>query len=485
MAREVGAARDAQQLKRLDDAQPVGRAQGRGGARLVLHPGDPPRPAAGFVKAPDEVRDEFGVNLFESGVYAVARPMVDPPFAVVWISGWQPSPPGGPAPADALATLAERFDRGRDRPSPRPRARAARGPGPAVSCDAVIAGRRMRLGSVNESAEPDAVLSADSATWARIAADVRGGMEAFRAGPPADPRQPARGRRLPRGDQRRGRAGPARVRDASARAGSARSPCSPPAPAPRRSCASTASAGRRRRSCPRSTRLADDYRVVAIDLPGFGESDKPIGAPYDAPWFARSAFAAMDALGIERAHIAGNSMGGRVAIEAGLTDRDRIGALLLLSPALAWLRSRPWAPLLRALRPELGLIQPAPRPVVEAIVRQLVPSTNGGWTARRHRRVPARLSHPQRARGLLRGGAQHLPGRAARRRRLLDAARDAPVRLAVRLGQEGHARPDRLHEARGAGAAERQARGAQCGHVPQVERPRETHAAIRKFLAEL
>ena len=60
-----------------------------------------------------------------------------------------------------------------------------------------------------------------------------------------------------------------------------------------------------------------------MDLPGFGESDKPIGAPYDAPWFARSVFATMDALGIERAHLAGNSMGGRVAIEAGLADRDR------------------------------------------------------------------------------------------------------------------------------------------------------------------
>ena len=29
------------------------------------------------------------------------------------------------------------------------------------------------------------------------------------------------------------------------------------------------------------------HRVIAIDLPGFGDSDKPLGAPYDAPWFAR------------------------------------------------------------------------------------------------------------------------------------------------------------------------------------------------------
>ena len=57
--------------------------------------------------------------------------------------------------------------------------------------------------------------------------------------------------------------------------------------------------------------------MIAIDLPGFGESDKPVAAPYDAAWFARSVVALLDALEIERAHLVGNSMGGRVAIEAG------------------------------------------------------------------------------------------------------------------------------------------------------------------------
>ncbi len=37
---------------------------------------------------------------------------------------------------------------------------------------------------------------------------------------------------------------------------------------------------------PTVAALAEHYRVVAMDLPGFGESDKPIGAPYDAPYFA-------------------------------------------------------------------------------------------------------------------------------------------------------------------------------------------------------
>src|SRR5215203_5381336 len=88
-----------------------------------------------------------------------------------------------------------------------------------------------------------------------------------------------------------------------------------------------------------------------------------------------------DACEIERAHVVGNSMGGRVALEVGFDHPDRVGRLALLAPSLAWLRERPWAPLLKALRPELGLLQPAPRPIVEGIVRSLVPGARYGWSA--------------------------------------------------------------------------------------------------------
>src|SRR5581483_8627840 len=76
-----------------------------------------------------------------------------------------------------------------------------------------------------------------------------------------------------------------------------------------------------------------------------------------------------------------NSMGGRVAIEAGLRFPDRVGRLVLLAPSLAWLRPRPWAHLLRFVPTELGLIQPAPRAVVERIVRRVVPDSADRWTA--------------------------------------------------------------------------------------------------------
>jgi pimeloyl-ACP methyl ester carboxylesterase len=101
--------------------------------------------------------------------------------------------------------------------------------------------------------------------------------------------------------------------------------------------------------------LSEDYRVHAIDLPGFGSSSKPIGAPYDAKFFARTVCALMDELEIERAHIVGNSMGGRVALEIGLSRPERVGALALLCPAVAFVK-RDYHPIVRLLRPELGVL---------------------------------------------------------------------------------------------------------------------------------
>src|ERR1700737_1124576 len=53
-------------------------------------------------------------------------------------------------------------------------------------------------------------------------------------------------------------------------------------------------------------------QVIALDLPGFGQSEAPRRVRYFGPeeaFYPRFVIAAMDALGIDRAHIAGNSMG--------------------------------------------------------------------------------------------------------------------------------------------------------------------------------
>jgi pimeloyl-ACP methyl ester carboxylesterase len=97
------------------------------------------------------------------------------------------------------------------------------------------------------------------------------------------------------------------------------------------------------------------YRVHALDLPGFGSSSKPHLAPYTARWFGRVVADTMDALGIERAHLVGNSMGGRVAVEVGLERPERVVSLTLLCPAVAFIK-RGFHPIVRLLRPEFGLL---------------------------------------------------------------------------------------------------------------------------------
>ncbi len=76
-------------------------------------------------------------------------------------------------------------------------------------------------------------------------------------------------------------------------------------------------------------------RAIAIDLPGFGESDPPRRArhfdPAD-PFYAPFVFATLDALGIERAHIAGHSLGGAVAYTAAVTRPERLVSLTLVAP---------------------------------------------------------------------------------------------------------------------------------------------------------
>jgi pimeloyl-ACP methyl ester carboxylesterase len=233
---------------------------------------------------------------------------------------------------------------------------------------------------------------------------------------------------------------------------------------------------------PTVAALGREHRTIAVDLPGFGDSVKPIGAPYDPPFFARAIVALLDALGLERADVLGNSMGGRVAIETGLRYPDRVRRLGLLAPSLAWLRARPWAPLLRLVPTELGLIQPAPRAVVERIVRTVVPRSEDQWTAagideflRSYLTPRGRAAFYAAARNIYLEEPHGPDGFWTRLPSLRPPSlfvwgkRD----MLVPIGFARHVRevlPGSEHLE------------LDCGHVPQLERPRETHDALARFL---
>jgi pimeloyl-ACP methyl ester carboxylesterase len=117
-------------------------------------------------------------------------------------------------------------------------------------------------------------------------------------------------------------------------------------------------------------RLARDYRILAVDLPGFGASSKPRGR-YDARWFASKMFGFLDAAGYDSTLIAGNSMGGRIAQEMAMLQPERVDAIACLCPATAF-SHRPALWLARLLRPELGsAVALMPRSQLKDTIRSL------------------------------------------------------------------------------------------------------------------
>lgn len=76
-------------------------------------------------------------------------------------------------------------------------------------------------------------------------------------------------------------------------------------------------------------------RAIAFDLPGFGASERARGAKYfdpDEPFYASFIHALLDGLGIERAHLAGHSLGGAIAYTAAVWRPERVRSLTLVAP---------------------------------------------------------------------------------------------------------------------------------------------------------
>lgn len=87
-------------------------------------------------------------------------------------------------------------------------------------------------------------------------------------------------------------------------------------------------AGGTHRHWPEAMRALPGRRAIALDLPDHGASPGP--APAGVPGLARSVLGLLDALGLERAVIAGHSMGGAVALTLALEAPARVAGLCLV-----------------------------------------------------------------------------------------------------------------------------------------------------------
>src|SRR5271166_5770268 len=78
--------------------------------------------------------------------------------------------------------------------------------------------------------------------------------------------------------------------------------------------------------------LADRFRVIAPDMPGYGRSSKGLDRKDPFGDLATGMLGLLDALGVERAHVLGNSLGGACALRLALEAPERAYRLVLLGP---------------------------------------------------------------------------------------------------------------------------------------------------------
>jgi pimeloyl-ACP methyl ester carboxylesterase len=131
--------------------------------------------------------------------------------------------------------------------------------------------------------------------------------------------------------------------------------------------------------CPQTRALAARARVIVPDLPGFGESPRAetaSGEPMSIDGLADLVVALLDALGIQRAVVAGLSMGGYVALAACRRAPERIAGLGLLN-------TRMEADDDAARRRRSQLIEAVGREGTEAIVTAMLPGLIGKSSRRR------------------------------------------------------------------------------------------------------
>ncbi len=78
--------------------------------------------------------------------------------------------------------------------------------------------------------------------------------------------------------------------------------------------------------------LADRFRVIAPDMPGYGRSSKGLDRKDPFGELARAMLGLLDSLGVEKAHVLGNSLGGSCALRLALEAPERADRLVLLGP---------------------------------------------------------------------------------------------------------------------------------------------------------
>jgi pimeloyl-ACP methyl ester carboxylesterase len=225
--------------------------------------------------------------------------------------------------------------------------------------------------------------------------------------------------------------------------------------------------------------LARSHDVVALDFPDFGGSEIRQGLPPSA--FPRLVLALMDRVGLARASLVGNSMGGGVAIVVAARHPERVDRLVLMDSVGYNLAVGDRPLLLRAAgyRPVARLLETLPirRPMVTVALRQVFHDD--------------RLVTPERIDEYV--APLMRPGAVAAAQSLLASGDDMELpELVTRVrvptlvlwgGEDTWVPMEHADRFVAAIPGSRKVVIEGCGHLPQEERPTEVSRLLQEFLA--
>jgi pyruvate dehydrogenase E2 component (dihydrolipoyllysine-residue acetyltransferase) len=216
--------------------------------------------------------------------------------------------------------------------------------------------------------------------------------------------------------------------------------------------------------------LAERYRVYALDLPGHGTSAKDVGDG-SIEMLADTVLGVLNAIGVERAHLVGHSLGGAVAAAVTARHPVRVSSLILIAPSgfgpeinAGYLRGFADAQTRRELKPVVGQLFADESLVTRQMIDDLLA----------YKRLDGVDAALQALVGtLLDGDTQRVDSAAA------IGAIGGAVPVTVVWGRADRVIPPAQAESV-AGAVRHLVDGA--GHLPHMERPAEVQAAIEEAI---
>jgi pimeloyl-ACP methyl ester carboxylesterase len=225
--------------------------------------------------------------------------------------------------------------------------------------------------------------------------------------------------------------------------------------------------------------LARDHDVVALDLPGFGQSDCPPDLSFDE--YPGIVAGLLDRLGLARATVVGNSMGGAVAAVMAAVRPDRVERLVLVDAAGFNLeeKQRPWPIRVLGSPPIAAVLDHLPlrRLLVAASLEQVF-FDDALVTDERIDEYLEPMLRPPTPRAL----RSLLASRAGDPKAVQKLLPEVTAPALIIWGREDLWIP--VRDADRFAAALHGSRVAvldRCGHMPQEERPEEVARLIREF----